>query len=330
VPQIRVEDLCKTYQVAEREPGGWGALKGLFHRRHRTVEALKRVSFSLEPGELLGFIGPNGAGKSTTIKILSGILTPSSGDCEVGGLTPWKDRIAHVARIGVVFGQRTQLWWDLPVSESFDLLRDIYRVPEASYRRTRDQMVGLLRIEHLLGTPVRQLSLGQRMRCEIASAMLHRPDILFLDEPTIGLDATSKLAVREFVGALNREQGATVILTTHDMHDIEALAQRVIVIGNGVVLRDSSLEAMRAEAAGERRLVVDFARETPALDIAGAKVIAREGRSQTLAFDPRRIAPHRLISQIAEAHEVEDLRLEEPPIEEVVARFYALHGADEA
>jgi ABC-2 type transport system ATP-binding protein len=330
VPQIRVDDLSKTYRVAERDAGALGALKGLFHRRHRTVEALKHVSFSLEAGELLGFIGPNGAGKSTTIKILSGILSPSSGACDVGGLTPWKDRIAHVARIGVVFGQRTQLWWDLPVAESFDLLRDIYRVDPSAYRQTRERMVGLLRIEHLLHTPVRQLSLGQRMRCEIAAAMLHSPEILFLDEPTIGLDATSKLAVREFIGALNRERGVTVILTTHDMHDIEALARRVIVIGNGVVLRDASLEAMRAEAAGERRLVVDFAGDAPALAIEGAALIARDGRTQTLAFDPRRIAPHRLISQITAAHEVEDLRLEEPPIEEVVARFYALHGADEA
>ena len=330
MPQIWVDDLSKTYRVAEREAGALGAVKGLFHRRHRTVEALKHISFSLDEGELLGFIGPNGAGKSTTIKILSGILSPTSGACEVGGLTPWKDRIAHVARIGVVFGQRTQLWWDLPVTESFDLLRDIYRTSEADYRRARDRMIGILRIEHLLDTPVRQLSLGQRMRCEIAAAMLHRPRILFLDEPTIGLDATSKLAVREFVATLNREQGVTVILTTHDMHDIEALAKRVIVIGNGVVLRDTSLEAMRAEAAGERRLVVDFAADVEELSLEGVAVIARDGRTWTLAFDPRRIAPHRLISRITADHEVEDLRLEEPPIEEVVARFYALHGADEA
>ena len=330
MPQIWVDDLSKAYRVAEREAGAMGAVKGLFRRRHRTVEALKHINFSLDEGELLGFIGPNGAGKSTTIKILSGILSPSSGACEVDGLTPWKDRIAHVARIGVVFGQRTQLWWDLPVIEGFHLLRDIYRVSPAAFGRTLDQMVGLLRIEHLLDTPVRQLSLGQRMRCEIAAAMLHSPKILFLDEPTIGLDATSKLAVRDFVKALNRDQGVTVILTTHDMHDIEALAKRVIVIGNGVVLRDASFDAMRAEAAGERRLVIDFAGDVAAIQIEGVTVIARDGRTQTLAFDPRRIAPHRLINQITTEHEVEDLRLEEPPIEEVVARFYALHGADEA
>ena len=259
MPQIRVEQLCKRYVVAERQAGAWGAVKGLVRRRERVVEALNNVSFSLQHGELLGFIGPNGAGKSTTIKILSGILRPTSGVCEVDGVTPWLQRIRHVARIGVVFGQRTQLWWDLPVIESFELLRDIYRVEPAAFRRTLAEMVERLRIEHLLDTPVRQLSLGQKMRCEIAAAMLHRPQILFLDEPTIGLDATSKLAVREVVRDLNREQGVTVILTTHDMHDIEALAERVIVIGNGVVLRDSSFEALRAEALGDTRLVVEFA-----------------------------------------------------------------------
>src|SRR5690242_7880746 len=234
--QIVVEDLSKSYRIVERDPGAFGALRGLFRRRYRVVEALKSISFALERGELLGFIGPNGAGKSTTIKILSGILRPEGGRCEVNGLTPWHDRIRHVARIGVVFGQRTQLWWDLPVIEGFDLLRDIYGVSEADYRRTRDQMIGLMRLERLLDQPVRQLSLGQRMRCEIAAAMLHSPAILFLDEPTIGLDAPSKLAVREFIRRLNEERGVTVLLTTHDMQDIEALARRVIVIGNGRVL----------------------------------------------------------------------------------------------
>ncbi|HZZ36291.1 MAG TPA: ATP-binding cassette domain-containing protein, partial [Caulobacteraceae bacterium] len=179
MPQILVEGLAKTYRVAERDPGAWGALRGLFHRRWREIEALKGVSFSLERGELLGFIGPNGAGKSTTIKILSGILQPSAGRCEIDGLVPWRDRIRHVARIGVVFGQRTQLWWDLPVGDGFDLLRDIYRVDEADYRRTRDELIALLRLERLLAQPVRQLSLGQRMRAEIAAAMLHSPSILF-------------------------------------------------------------------------------------------------------------------------------------------------------
>ena len=219
--------------------------------------------FSLEAGELLAFIGPNGAGKSTTVKILSGILRPTSGRVEVGGLVPYEDRVRHVARIGVVFGQRTQLWWDLPVIDGFDLLADIYRIEPERYRRRRDELVALLRLEPLLDQPVRQLSLGQRMRAEIAAALLHEPAILFLDEPTIGLDAPSKLAVRDFVKRLNREQGVTVLLTTHDMHDVEALAERVIVIGQGRVLADSSFESLRAGVFAERRLFVDFAGEAP-------------------------------------------------------------------
>lgn len=330
MPQILVEGLAKTYRVAERDPGAWGAVKGLFHRRWREIEALKGVGFSLEAGELLGFIGPNGAGKSTTIKILSGILQPTSGRCEVEGLTPWKDRIRHVGRIGVVFGQRTQLWWDLPVTDGFDLLRDIYRVDPVSYRRTRDELVAMLRLERILSQPVRQLSLGQRMRAEIAAALLHAPRILFLDEPTIGLDAPSKLAVRQFVQTLNRERGVTVLLTTHDMHDIEALAQRVIVIGNGEILADKPFEELRTGVLAERRLFVDFAGEAPLLDIDGVEVRAREGRSVELAFDPARIPAHALIARIAADHAVEDVHVDEPAIEEVIARFYDMHGAAEA
>ena len=330
MPQILVEGLSKTYRVAERDPGAWGAVKGLFHRRWRTVEALKGVSFQLDHGDLVGFIGPNGAGKSTTIKILSGILQPTAGSCDVGGLVPWKDRIKHVARIGVVFGQRTQLWWDLPVGDGFDLLRDIYRVPEADYRRTRDELVALLRLERLLAQPVRQLSLGQRMRAEIAASMLHSPSILFLDEPTIGLDAPSKLAVREFVKRLNREKGVTVLLTTHDMHDIEALAQRVVVIGNGLILADQPFESLRTGVLAERRLFIDFADDAPHLDIPGAEVRSRDGRSLELAFDPAKIPAPALIAQITAAHAVDDIHVEQPAIEEVIARFYEQHGAGEA
>ncbi len=330
MPQILVENLSKTYRVSERQPGAWGAVKGLFARRYRTVQALKQISFSLERGELLGFIGPNGAGKSTTIKILSGILEPLSGRCEVDGLVPWRDRMRHVARIGVVFGQRTQLWWDLPVIDGFSLLRDIYGVPEAEYRRTCDEMVGLMRLERLLDQPVRQLSLGQRMRCEIAAAMLHRPSILFLDEPTIGLDAPSKLAVREFVKMLNRRQGVTVILTTHDMHDIEALAERVIVIGNGVILADKSFEQLRSEVLVERRLFADFVGEAPALDIPGAVVRNRDGNSIELSFDPAVISVPQLIDRLTSRYELADVRVEQPQIEEVIARFYDIHGASEA
>jgi len=330
MPQILVEELSKTYRIAERDRGALGALRGLFRRRCRSVVALDRVSFQLERGELVGLIGPNGAGKSTTIKILSGILEPTSGRCEVGGLVPWRERIKHVARIGVVFGQRSQLWWDLPVIEGFDLLRDIYRVPRVDYATARDELVSLLRLERLLDQPVRQLSLGQRMRCEIAAALLHRPQLVFLDEPTIGLDAPSKLAVRDFVGRLNRDHGVTVILTTHDMHDIEALAERVIVIGQGKILADGSFEALRAGVLAERRLLVDFTGEPPALDVPGVTVLARDGRQLELAFDPRATSAPDLIARIVAAHPVDDIHVEEPLIEEVIARFYDLHGANES
>ena len=327
--QIRVENLSKTYRIAARDPGIAGAFRGLFRRRHRDILALDQVSFALEKGELLGFIGPNGAGKSTTIKILSGILRPTSGTCDVDGRVPWEQRIAHVARIGVVFGQRTQLWWDLPIAESFELLRDIYRVEPRAFVGTRDALVEMLKISGLLDTPLRQLSLGQRMRCEIAAALLHTPSILFLDEPTIGLDAISKLALREFVKDLNRNQGVTVLLTTHDMHDIEALARRVIIIGNGKLLRDSSFESMRSDILGERRLIVDFTGDVASIEVEGASVRARDGRTVEFAFDPRRVATHTLIARVAAAHDVADIRVEDPKIEEVIARFYALHGAVE-
>ena len=330
MPQIMVQDLAKTYRVAERDPGMLGAVRGLVRRRWRTVEALKDVSFSLERGELLGFIGPNGAGKSTTIKILSGILRPDGGRVEIEGLVPYADRIRHVARIGVVFGQRTQLWWDLPVIDGFDLLRDIYRVDSTRYKATRDELVALLRLEALLDQPVRQLSLGQRMRAEIAAALLHEPSILVLDEPTIGLDAPSKLAVREFIKKLNQERGVTVLLTTHDMHDIEALAQRVIVIGHGRVLADSPFEALRANVLAERRLFVDFAEDAPALDLPGVETRNRNGRSLELAFDPSVTSAPALIAAITARHAVEDIHVEQPAIEEVIARFYDLHGANEA
>ena len=253
MPQIVVDQLRKTYRVHERDPGIAGALKAMLRPRYRTVQALDGVSFALERGELLGFIGPNGAGKSTTIKVLSGILRPDGGTVRIDGRDPFEDRERHVARIGVVFGQRTQLWWDLPVGDGFDLLRDIYRVDPQRIARTRDELVALLKLDKLLDQPVRQLSLGQRMRAEIAAALLHEPEILFLDEPTIGLDAPSKLAVREFVLRANRERGTTVLLTTHDMHDIEALAERVIVIGHGRVLADCAVDALRAQVEDARR-----------------------------------------------------------------------------
>ncbi|MGN0299621.1 MAG: ATP-binding cassette domain-containing protein [Lachnospiraceae bacterium] len=244
---ITMEHVCKSYKVAKRNAGMREACKSLFRRETEVIQALSDVSFTINDGEMVGYIGPNGAGKSSTIKILSGILTPESGTCLVDGRVPWKNRMDHVRQIGVVFGQRSQLWWDVPVIDSFELLKDIYSISDVTYKQNLEELTVELHLQELLRTPTRQLSLGQRMRCEIAASLLHQPKILFLDEPTIGLDAVSKLAVREFILRLNQEHGTTVILTTHDMQDIEALTQRVILIGKGHVLLDGTLEDMRHE-----------------------------------------------------------------------------------
>jgi ABC-2 type transport system ATP-binding protein len=329
MPQIELDNLVKTFRIAERRKGMLGAVGGLFHRRSREIRALDGVSFSLEPGELVGYIGPNGAGKSTTVKLLSGILVPDGGSLTVMGRVPWRDRVAHVAGIGVVFGQRTQLWWDLPVADSFDLLRDIYRVDPERHRRARDELVERLGIGPTLDVPVRQLSLGQRMRCDLAAALLHEPDILFLDEPTIGLDAAAKLAVRDFVRDLNRERDVTVILTTHDMDDIEALCHRVLVISKGRIFSDGTLDALRDRVRPERRLTVDLTDETAVIEDPDARVISREGHRVTLAFDPRRVRPAELIARVTAAHTIRDLFVAHAPIEEIIAQLYAEEGEEE-
>lgn len=249
--QIIVKDIRKSFKVYRRPEGKWGLLRGAVMRSVEKVEALSGISFAIGEGELVGYIGPNGAGKSTTVKIMSGILTPDGGECLILGRTPWKERVAHVAQIGVVFGQRSQLFWDVPVADSFDVLKDMYGIPAADYRKRLGQLAGVLGVDSLLRTPVRQLSLGQRMRCELAAALLHRPRILFLDEPTIGLDAVSKLAIRGFLKEENRENGVTMVLTTHDMDDMEALCRRVMVIGKGRLLYDGTLSGLKDRYAPE-------------------------------------------------------------------------------
>lgn len=248
---IQAEHLQKTFRVRKRNAGFKNAAKAFFSREYEEIHALNDVSFRIEDGEAVGYIGPNGAGKSSTIKILSGILTPDSGTCVIDGRVPWKDRRAHVSQIGVVFGQRSQLWWDVPVIDSFELIRDIYAVAEDVYKRNLQDLTDLLNLSEILKTPARSLSLGQRMRCEIAASLLHDPRILFLDEPTIGLDAVSKIAVREFVLDMNKRRGTTVILTTHDMQDVEALAQRVLLIGKGRILLDGTLDDIRRGGSGQ-------------------------------------------------------------------------------
>ncbi|MCX7029213.1 MAG: ABC transporter ATP-binding protein [Spirochaetes bacterium] len=319
---IIVEDLRKSFRVAERRRGTLGAIAGLVVRRHRVVAAIDGISFRLDQGEMVGYIGPNGAGKSTTVKVLSGILVPDSGRVEVLGRVPWKERIEHVRAIGVVFGQRTQLWWDLPVVESFELLRDIYRVDPSDYRRTFDELVSLLDLGPLADTPVRQLSLGQRMRCDLAASLIHAPAMLFLDEPTIGLDAVSKLAVRDFVRRRNRERGVTVILSTHDMDDIEALCSRVILIHRGRILFDGALEALRARVTNERELVVDLRDDAAKVTDPDAIAVRQEGHRARISYDPQRVATADLIARITARYPVADLVVKNPPIEEIVARLY--------
>jgi ABC-2 type transport system ATP-binding protein len=321
--QIVVENLSKAFRVAQRAPGLRAALAGLFVRNYHVERAVDGVSFEVQAGELVGYIGPNGAGKSTTLKVLAGILVPDAGSrVEVDGRVPWRERIEHVARLGVVFGQRTQLWWDLPVSESFELIRAIYRVPRERHTRSLEELVSLLDLAPLLATPARQLSLGQRMRCDLAAALLHEPRLLFLDEPTIGLDAASKLAIRGFIQRINRERGVTVLLTTHDMDDIEALCRRVIVIARGRILCDGTLGELRRRVSSERHLIVDLVAPEALVSDAEARVIAHEGARVRFAFDPERVAPAALIARISSRYPVRDLFVENPPIDTIIQRLY--------
>lgn len=319
---IVANELSKSYKIPKRMPGIVGGLKSIVHKEFNEIIALDKISFEIGEGELVGYIGPNGAGKSTTIKILSGILTPDSGGCKVLGKIPYMDRINYVRDIGVVFGQRTQLWWDLPVIDSFELLKDIYKIPLGDYSIIKKELIEWLNLENFINTPVRQLSLGQKMRCELAASLLHSPKVLFLDEPTIGLDAVSKLAVREFIKKLNRERGVTVILTTHDMDDIESLCSRVMVIGNGKILSDGSLQSLRDTVSKDRRLIVDFDNGSNGFSIEGTTIVKEEKNKLIIDFNPDIITPANLIATLSSKYNIKDILIENPPIEEIIAKIY--------
>lgn len=319
---ISVCGLFKQFRLLQRRPGLLGSITSLFSREYHTKTALDHISFEIPEGQLIGYIGPNGAGKSTTVKILSGILVPEAGDVQVFGLTPWKHRIEVVRQIGVVFGQRTQLWWDLPVIESFELLKEIYDIPTALYKRNLDNLIDALQLAKLCDIPVRQLSLGQRMRCDLAASLLHSPKILFLDEPTIGLDAVSKLAVRDFIRTLNRQFNVTVMLTTHDMDDIESLCSRLIILNEGRIFLDGTIDDLKKQMAPERRLIVDLLHAHDSINDPAASLIMQEGHRVWLSYNPTAITTPELIRRITNAHAISDLYVENPPIEEIIANLY--------
>src|SRR3954449_4184510 len=303
---IEVSDLSRTFKVRGRAP----------------VEAVTDLSLSIEAGEMVGYIGPNGAGKSTTIKMLTGILVPTSGSIRVAGVDPSRKRTQLARRIGVVFGQRTTLWWDLPLKDSFDLLQKVYRTDPERHRANLAEFTELLALGDLLHTPVRQLSLGQRMRGDLTAALLHDPEILYLDEPTIGLDVISKTRVREFLSAVNKTRGVTVILTTHDLADIERLCHRVVIIDRGQLIHDGGIEELKSRMGGERTLVVDLEEPTGPLDVPGATVVRVEGPRQWLRFRRQDTSAAALVAEVATRARLVDLAIEEPDIEEIVRRIY--------
>jgi ABC-2 type transport system ATP-binding protein len=314
VPIIEVGDLRKEF-VTHRGSG--------LRRERVTVRAVDGISFNVERGELLGYIGPNGAGKSTTVKMLTGILVPSGGSVSVAGFVPTKRRTQLARRIGVMFGQRIQLWWDLPLIDSFELLRYIYRVPKERYETNLRTFRELLDLDPFLRTPVRQLSLGQRIRGELTGVLLHDPEVLFLDEPTIGLDIVARQRVREFLLSANRERGLTVLLTSHDLADIERLCQRILVIDHGRLVYDGGLETLKARYGTERMLVVDLEEARPPLAVEGGRVVKTEGPRQWIAFERERTTAAKLTADVAALAPLRDLTIEEPDIEDVVRRIYA-------
>ncbi len=318
---IRVTDLRKEFRVYRHHRGALGSLRNLMSREYRLVRAVDGVSFQVRPGELVGYLGPNGAGKSTTIKMLTGILVPTAGEVRVDGMVPWKERTSYVGRIGVVFGQRTTLWWDLPVIESFDLLRHIYRVPADRYRQNLARFRDLLEMDEFINTPVRSLSLGQRMRADLAASLLHDPAVIFLDEPTIGLDVVAKQRIRAFVREMNQERGTTVVLTTHDLGDVSRLCSRVMIIDHGRLLFDGTLGQLMARFGGERELLVEFAEHYSEAAVEGARVVRQDGRRVTYRFS-RQTSASELITHISGRFRVQDLSVREPEIEETVRRIY--------
>jgi len=316
---IEAAGLSKTY-VRHNAPKE-GGVSRLWRRETQRIEALSEASFAIERGELVGLIGPNGAGKSTTVKLLTGILTPTGGSCTVDGRIPWKDRREHVRHLGAVFGQRTQLWWDVPILDSFELLRDVYSLDRARWQHRLDELVEQLELGDFLRTPLRQLSLGQRMRAELCGSLLHEPALLFLDEPTIGLDAVSKLRLRAFLREENRQRGTTILLTTHDMEDMLALCSRVMVLGKGQLLYDGALDALlhRYDSVHTLRVTYDHAPDAALLEPFGLR---RDGDAFILTYEPAVTPTSAVLQQVLSAGPLRELTLKEQNVDELIARMY--------
>ncbi len=321
-PIIQTRDLRKVFRTVRRATGSLGALRTLFSRGYEERVAVAGVTMALEPGELVGYIGPNGAGKSTTIKMLTGILVPTSGQVDVAGFVPWKQRKENARNIGVVFGQRSQLYWDLPLVESFELLRAIYAIPRDQYRRNLDEFVNILEMDEFMQTPVRQLSLGQRMRGDFAAAMLHGPKIVYLDEPTIGLDVVAKEAIRQFIARVNAERGTTILLTTHDLADVERLCRRIVLIDRGEIIYDGDVERIKNEYGRFRTLVVRLGVRVERPQLEGAELVGVEDCTARFRFDRNLQRADLLVRQASERYSVEDVSLEEPDLESIIRRIY--------
>ncbi|MFK7692093.1 ATP-binding cassette domain-containing protein [Paenibacillus sp. HJGM_3] len=319
---IEVNDIVKEYVVVKKETGLRGAVKSLFFPEKKIVRGVDGVTFAVEPGEIVGYIGPNGAGKSTTIKMLTGILHPTSGTIRVCGISPQENRKAVVKKLGVVFGQRTQLYWDLRLGESFELLRRIYQIDDKLYRENVALLNEVLKLSEFLDTPVRQLSLGQRMRGDLAASMLHSPSVLFLDEPTIGLDVEAKHAIRQFIKEMNRTLGLTVILTTHDLDDVEQLCSRLVIVNHGKVVEDGPIEHLIGQLTPKRQLVVDLQHPCEDLTHPSAEIVKREGLRLWYQFEKKRITAAELIADLSRKLPIQDLSVKEPDIEEAIREVY--------
>ncbi len=320
---IQFNNINKNFKISQRKKGFKNVILGFFKREHKTIEALKNVSFEVEEGDIVGYIGPNGAGKSTTIKIMSGILNPTSGECKIMGFTPWKDRKQYVKNIGVVFGQRSQLWWDVPIIDSFELLKDIYKIPEKEYNETLNELTERLNLSEILNRPLRQLSLGQKMKCELAGSLLHRPKILFLDEPTIGLDAVTKLSVRQFIKEINSKWGTTIILTTHDMSDIDALTNKIILIGRGQILYNGSFNDIKHKYDSIKLIEVEFKNEYDKIEFDGYEVVSHNKNMATLKNLPNTTFNTKdFINEISKKYEVVDFSIKPVSVDEILAKLY--------